>query len=208
MDEILATIRRIIADDERATGTPGGAAAARGPGGGAAANAGPSGADADDAAGDDVLELLDALNEDGSLRRLAPGAAPAHPPLAAPASEPASSEARPDGGSDPEPTEDAGTAAMVSPAAEQAGTSDALDERLVSEVTSLAAAAAFARLASAPRRKREPPMVGGRPLDDIVCELLRPLLQAWLDENLPELVERLVQAEIAKISARTGSSSG
>lgn len=204
MDEILATIRRIIADDERATGAPGGAAAARGPGGTAAAKAGPSEADADDAAGDDVLELLDALNEDGSLRRLAPGGALAHPPLAEPASEPEHSDTRPG----PESPEAAGAEAEVPRASEQIAANDALDERLVSEVTSLAAAAAFARLAAAPRQKREPPMVGGRLLDDIVCELLRPLLQAWLDENLPALVERLVQVEIAKISARTGSSSG
>jgi cell pole-organizing protein PopZ len=32
-----------------------------------------------------------------------------------------------------------------------------------------------------------------------VQELLRPLLQTWLDENLPRIVERLVQAEIARI---------
>ena len=207
MDEILATIRRIIADDERATGAPGGAAATREPGGSAAANAGPFNADGDDAAGDDVLELLDALNEDGSLRRLVSGSAEAQPVLAAPASEGAGPVRRPEGASGPEAPEYARAEAKPPPA-EQAGTNDALDERLVSEVTSLAAAAAFARLASAPRRKREPPMVGGRPLDDIVCELLRPLLQAWLDENLPALVERLVQTEIAKISARTGSSSG
>jgi len=42
-------------------------------------------------------------------------------------------------------------------------------------------------------------MVGDKPLDQIVQDLLRPLLQTWLDENLPQIVERLVQAEIARI---------
>ena len=78
------------------------------------------------------------------------------------------------------------------------------DERLVSDVAALAAATAFGRLAAAPRVRREPPLVGGRPLDEIVRELLRPLLQTWLDENLPGIVERLVEAEIARISARSG----
>jgi cell pole-organizing protein PopZ len=78
------------------------------------------------------------------------------------------------------------------------------DERLISDIATLAAATAFGRLASVPRARREPPLVGGRPLDDIVRELLRPLLQTWLDENLPGIVERLVQAEIARISARSG----
>lgn len=37
-------------------------------------------------------------------------------------------------------------------------------------------------------------------LTDIVKELLRPMLQSWLDNNLPTLVERLVQQEIARIA--------
>src|SRR3954454_6020319 len=78
------------------------------------------------------------------------------------------------------------------------------DERLLSDVAALAAATAFGRLASAPRTRREPPQVGGRPLDDIVRDLLRPLLRTWLDENLPGIVERLVEAELARISARSG----
>jgi uncharacterized protein len=37
-----------------------------------------------------------------------------------------------------------------------------------------------------------------------VQELLRPLLRTWLDENLPQIVERLVQAELARIG-RSGT---
>ncbi len=39
---------------------------------------------------------------------------------------------------------------------------------------------------------------GERTLEDIVRELLRPLLGAWLDQQLPTLVETLVRAEIAR----------
>jgi cell pole-organizing protein PopZ len=39
-----------------------------------------------------------------------------------------------------------------------------------------------------------------RTLEDVVTEMLRPALKAWLDENLPPLVERLVQAEIERVA--------
>ena len=39
-----------------------------------------------------------------------------------------------------------------------------------------------------------------RTLEDLVQEMLRPLLKSWLDGNLPRLVERLVRAEIERVS--------
>jgi uncharacterized protein len=36
--------------------------------------------------------------------------------------------------------------------------------------------------------------------DGMVREMLRPMLKAWLDENLPALVERLVRAEIERVA--------
>jgi cell pole-organizing protein PopZ len=39
-----------------------------------------------------------------------------------------------------------------------------------------------------------------RTLEDLVREMLRPLLKAWLDDNLPGMVERLVRAEIERVS--------
>jgi len=44
---------------------------------------------------------------------------------------------------------------------------------------------------------------GGTSLEDIVRDELRPLLKTWLDSNLPELVERLVRAEIERLIERT-----
>lgn len=39
-----------------------------------------------------------------------------------------------------------------------------------------------------------------RSYDEIAAELLRPMLQEWLDENLPTLVERLVREEIERVA--------
>jgi cell pole-organizing protein PopZ len=39
-----------------------------------------------------------------------------------------------------------------------------------------------------------------RTLEDLVREMLRPLLKSWLDDNLPGMVERIVRAEIERVS--------
>jgi hypothetical protein len=69
------------------------------------------------------------------------------------------------------------------------------DERLVSEPSASAAAAAFGQLSEVIAM---PP--GGHTLEDVVRELLRPLLKAWLDENLPRIVEAKVAEEVERIA--------
>ena len=39
-----------------------------------------------------------------------------------------------------------------------------------------------------------------RSFDEIAEEMLRPMLQQWLDDNLPTLVERLVREEIERVA--------
>lgn len=39
-----------------------------------------------------------------------------------------------------------------------------------------------------------------RTLEDLVREMMRPMLKTWLDDNLPRLVERLVRAEIERVA--------
>lgn len=39
-----------------------------------------------------------------------------------------------------------------------------------------------------------------RTLEDLVKEMLHPMLKSWLDDNLPGLVERIVKAEIERVS--------
>jgi hypothetical protein len=46
----------------------------------------------------------------------------------------------------------------------------------------------------------QPPLGTDRALETLVREMLRPMLQRWLDENLPVLVEEAVRAEVARTS--------
>jgi len=43
---------------------------------------------------------------------------------------------------------------------------------------------------------------GGPTLEDMVRELVRPMLKEWLDSNLPPMVERIVRAEIERVAGR------
>ena len=52
-----------------------------------------------------------------------------------------------------------------------------------------------------------PPQIvrsGETSLEGLTRDLLRPMLAEWLDRNLPEIVERLVKAEIARIAGKKG----
>lgn len=70
-------------------------------------------------------------------------------------------------------------------------------ERLVSDRAAESAAAAFGALASTLLMPRE-----GRSLEDVVKELMRPMLKDWLDQNLPAIVEAQVQSEVERIARR------
>ncbi len=70
-----------------------------------------------------------------------------------------------------------------------------LEDRLVGDPAAEAAAAAFSYLSSTLLMPKD-----GRTLEDVVRELLRPLLKSWLDVNLPDIVEHLVRDEIERIS--------
>ena len=68
------------------------------------------------------------------------------------------------------------------------------DDRLLSGSTSVAVDSAFSSLAQTVLLRN------ARTLEDVVREMLRPMLKTWLDDNLPGLVERLVRAEIERVS--------
>jgi len=67
-------------------------------------------------------------------------------------------------------------------------------EQLLSSATSAAVDSAFNALAQTVL------VQNGRTLDDLVREMLRPMLKSWLDDNLPGLVERLVRNEIERVA--------
>jgi cell pole-organizing protein PopZ len=44
---------------------------------------------------------------------------------------------------------------------------------------------------------------GDGPLENVVREMLKPMLKDWLDRHLPEIVEELVTREIARITGKS-----
>jgi hypothetical protein len=68
------------------------------------------------------------------------------------------------------------------------------DRALISNETIAAVDSAFNSLAHT--------VIGqnARTLEDLVREMLRPMLKSWLDDNLPSMVERIVRAEIERVS--------
>jgi uncharacterized protein len=70
----------------------------------------------------------------------------------------------------------------------------AFDDGLLSPHTTAAVDLAFNTLAQTVL------VQNSRTLEDLVREMLKPMLKAWLDDNLPGLVERLIRAEIERVS--------
>jgi cell pole-organizing protein PopZ len=78
------------------------------------------------------------------------------------------------------------------------GETPAKEEALVSGKAAKASKAALAALSSV----TIDPRAGENTLDGLVREMLRPMLKEWLDANLPELVERVVAREVARVIGR------
>jgi uncharacterized protein len=95
---------------------------------------------------------------------------------------------------EPAPTTSAPEVLLRSAAAEEAGEVEHRGDAIVSPAVSRQVARAFDDLAHAveqgPRRS----------FDEIAEAMLRPMLQEWLDDNLPTLVERLVREEIERVA--------
>ena len=74
----------------------------------------------------------------------------------------------------------------------------AVEQALLSSNTSAAVDSAFGMLAH--KQAAQIPAAHTRSIEDLVEDMLRPMLKSWLDDNLPTLVERLVRAEIERVS--------
>ena len=90
------------------------------------------------------------------------------------------------------------SAAVASPEptreATLAGADELVRPSIVSEQIGRQVAASFSELSEALAARNR------RNLDEMAEEMLRPMLQDWLDSNLPTLVERLVREEIERIA--------
>src|SRR5271155_1516494 len=174
MEEILASIRRIIADDDATKTAPRAAEAAREELPPVAAELEPPAEIEAPAAvvgagqSSDILELTESM------------AAPMSEPSVMPEPMPSI-----DGKSDVD--FDDAAELPAAPVGEERG-------RLISGATSAAVDSAFSALAQTVL------VQNARTLEDLVREMLRPMLKSWLDDNLPGLVERLVRAEIERVA--------
>ena len=72
-------------------------------------------------------------------------------------------------------------------------------EGILSSQASSAVTSAFGMLS----RERDVTVGAGASLEEMVQQMLKPMLAAWLEQNLPEIVERVVQEEVER-AARTG----
>src|SRR5258706_4324117 len=170
MEEILASIRRIISEDADGGQKPAGAPEA------APAPAGD----------DDVLELTDRVNDDGSVENV-PGGLDDFPDL--------------DGGAKPTFSADE---------KEISFDQDEFSQALLSGASSAAAASAFAQLEQEMSVPPRPASGGGGAapsfrcrgptVEQLVMEAVRPLVKDWLDQNLPGIVEDLVRGEIERVA--------
>ena len=84
--------------------------------------------------------------------------------------------------------------AAVAPEDPRLAAFEPADHPLMSNITTAAVDSAFSSLAHTVLSRN------ARTLDDLVKDMLRPMLKSWLDDNLPSLVERLVRAEIERVS--------
>lgn len=196
MEEILASIRRIISDEEQPEGKPGEEVEADNTPVAAVpepeepeepetpqeetpleTDAAPEEAEAEaeesaealasEENQEGVLELTEMVKEDGSVVSLR--------------EEQARREAAPENAA-PEAVE-------------------GLESELMSQAAATSATAAFASLAGAVSSSRGVSIgAGNRTLEDLVKELLRPMLKEWLDSNLPPMVQRIVEKEISKLA--------
>jgi cell pole-organizing protein PopZ len=206
MDDILASIRKIISDDEARAQVGGGAAptpAAEQDGPSANVTQIPLSPEARLAAmakREDVLLLTDLVEEPKtSPHATRPAPAPVAPivtPVPTP-SEPAPAPPRIDPVS---------VAAMPQPNEP----TSSVDQSLVGASVAGAASSAFDRLSQAVQESVPAPsaadpgptMASGRTLEDVVKDMLKPMLKEWLDRNLPPMVERFVEREIVRLTRR------
>lgn len=210
MEEILASIRRIISEDGEEGDAPADTLEAEhqpeaaAPLEVVAADEAPAESVADtakaaDTADDDVLELTEVVAEQPAPEaEPEPGPEPEAPvePVDLDFEEPAMDESPVELELESEPP------AMEEPLAH----APAEDDSLVADSTALMASAALSKLREKPADEASEGAasmpIGDKTIEALVRELMRPMLKEWLDQNLPGIVERIVEREVKRVAER------
>jgi len=166
MEEILASIRRIISEDEDDQATPAEAAAST-------SQAAP------EAKPETKPETGQAAPQSKPELTLTKSTPPAETPAAAPA---------PQAVEEIEMIKQNVTAAI----------SEEPEEEMLDQTTAAVASKAFQTLSQSVRISEGP----GKTLEDIVTEMLKPMIKEWLDANLPAIVEEKVEEEVQRVARR------
>ena len=204
MEEILASIRRIISEDGEEEGT-----AETAPEEVAEAEPAQEEPAPEPEPEEEVLELTDEIQDDGTVVNLKTGEEIDEEPTVETEEEvelemiDAEEEPEPERELEPEdePEPEAEPELVAEPALEDAVAAEAT-ERLVSDMPGMESVSTLSGLAAAvdSHRRAVDPSIGPRTIEDLVKEVMRPMIKEWLDDNLPSLVERLVSREIERLT--------
>jgi cell pole-organizing protein PopZ len=172
MEDILASIRRILNEEETTSET----------------EAAPAGDDVDDVLVLDQSMLVPSAEpEAGEAEPVEPAPDVAEPVASVPVVEPAV------------PPMEAPTSSAQADSAESAAISSDL---VAPEAAAAAASSVGSLVRTLAAGRATQVYAGGPTLEDMVRAELRPLLKEWLDVNLPPVVERLVRTEIERVVGR------
>lgn len=221
MEEILQSIRRIIADDDnegKKTVSP---------------EKNGKGKAEEDVPGSDMLELTDMLKDDGTVVDLkkeaatavAKGSVEAAPAsydilsqidkaldgaeklVEAPAAAVSAADLDAMFPASPPVTEPVVASAVAPVVAAPAPAAPAPADSLLSDAAAAATAEAFSRLKAAEMPapvfaapSGSPVFASGGTVESMVAEMLKPMLKQWLDANLPVIVQQIVEREVKKLT--------
>jgi hypothetical protein len=190
MEEILASIRRIISEDDSAA-----------PAAEAASIAEPDFGDEVLELNEPVMEMPETVSPDFDFDALPVEDEP-EVALEEIIVEDRWEEPEPAPAPAPAPVAAAPVAAPVyAPAPEPAPTQFPFDQGLVSNPIADKTSTVFAKLA--PNTTLPGMFISGNTVEAMVGELIKPMLKDWLDANLPRIVEEKVEAEVARIARRS-----
>lgn len=195
MEEILASIRRIISEDDAPAETP----AAEEPAAASAAEPAAPAVETSPALMDETPSVQEPAASEDDVLELTERAEPEQ------IGDLEVAEAEPFPAAEPQPEPEPQSAAP-SPA-------PAAYDPLVGDSAAASAASAFAGLAAS-FKKPEPTspssrgpdltFASGSTVEAMVAEMLRPMLKNWLDANLPGIVEAQVRKEVERIARNAG----